>query len=323
MSLAPHTPIDADTAGPFTKRVREFCLAQRITLHEDAAFSTQAQSGSLLKPVRLPVSPRDRSKSSDASLQSLLERLKRWIALQNTHLIQFQGLYLNTGASQLFFISEASDSKLSNVIGSEKDQLNKLSCLQDILSGLSYLHRHQFVHGNIRGDNIFIKADGKFCLGEFAPARLPSPDCLVEAEAWSAPELFDSGRIRNALIDGWRDYAGEYTYASDLFAIGCIAVLIYTGEPPLPQRFPPNARSHRDLWALVRQPSPIEKLAIPPKIWPVISIMLRYNPKNRMSASQLLTALMNPNPVKTANLLADVPSILARSQARRLMRSGI
>lgn len=75
-------------------------------------------------------------------------------------------------------------------------------------------------------DNVFIKANGKCCLGEFAPTHHPTADQLVDTEAWLAPELFDSQRIRNALIDGWRDYSGEFTKASDTFSLGCLAVQV-------------------------------------------------------------------------------------------------
>jgi len=312
---------------PFTNLVREFCCLQQINLDEDPISLTKAvgpfvKTDVRVRPIRLHVSPRDQSTLQDIYLPSLLKKLKRWIEFESTHLIKFQGLHLNSVEPQLAFITESHYGGVMDYIASDP-KCNRLSLLQDALSGLDYLHRHHFVHGNIRGDNVFIKANGKCCLGEFAPTQKPTADQLVDTEAWLAPELFDSQRIRNALIDGWRDYSGEFTKASDTFSLGCLAVQLYTGEPPKPQRFPQGARSHHELWKLDRSASPEELAYIPSEIWPVVGTMLRYNPKNRRTTEQYLIAFRHPRPAVALNLLADVPPIFAKSQARRLMRSGI
>ena len=70
-----------------------------------------------------------------------------------------------------------------------------------------------------------MKSGGKGYLGCFSPTRTPTKERLL-LEPWLAPELINPEVIYHAVIDGWRDYNGEFTKESDLFAFGCLAVQV-------------------------------------------------------------------------------------------------
>jgi hypothetical protein len=56
---------------------------------------------------------------------------------------------------------------------------------------------------------------------------MPSREQLSsESEAWYAPELFDPNRVVNARMDGWGNYAGQFTQSSDIYAFGCLMVQV-------------------------------------------------------------------------------------------------
>lgn len=70
-----------------------------------------------------------------------------------------------------------------------------------------------------------MKPGGKGYFGCFSPTRTPTKERLL-LEPWLAPELINPEVIYHAVIDGWRDYNGEFTKESDLFAFGCLAVQV-------------------------------------------------------------------------------------------------
>ncbi|KAF9443551.1 kinase-like protein [Macrolepiota fuliginosa MF-IS2] len=110
---------------------------------------------------------------------------------------------------------------------------NKLLLIQDVASGLAYVHDMCIVHGDLKGVNILVSRFGRACLADFGlasvggseVARPPSLETTGHRGAtwrFEAPELLL--RLGNSKI--------HRTTESDMYAFGCVCYEIVTGKVP-------------------------------------------------------------------------------------------
>ncbi|KAJ2922871.1 hypothetical protein H1R20_g14226, partial [Candolleomyces eurysporus] len=106
--------------------------------------------------------------------------------------------------------------------------------LLDVLSGLSYLHKNNIVHGDIKGANVLVDSQGRACLADLGLSRLTDPQILTWSSIqsivlslgtllWQAPELL-SAQLQ--------EHFTSPTTSSDVYAIGCLAYEMFTGLLP-------------------------------------------------------------------------------------------
>lgn len=70
--------------------------------------------------------------------------------------------------------------------------------MEEIGSGLVYLHSQDVIHGDLKGANILIDDDGKALLCDFGLSQIKADvnsrsiasSILVDSPNWMAPELF-------------------------------------------------------------------------------------------------------------------------------------
>ncbi|TDL19868.1 kinase-like protein [Rickenella mellea] len=103
--------------------------------------------------------------------------------------------------------------------------------LLEITQGLAYLHDKEVVHGDIRGNNILIDECWHVRLADFGltgftneTLRTVSSINHAGSARWMAPELHNPER---AGLDRF-----VRTKASDIYALGCTILEIYTGNVP-------------------------------------------------------------------------------------------
>ncbi|KAK7054529.1 hypothetical protein VNI00_003727 [Paramarasmius palmivorus] len=116
--------------------------------------------------------------------------------------------------------------------GTITDFLNKRTkvdvdrLLLEVCEGIEYLHSQNVVHGDIKGANVLIDDDrhprlADFGLATFVDSVGQSATQQGGTLRWMAPELLS--------------FSGECirrTFASDIYAFGCLVVEVYTGRPP-------------------------------------------------------------------------------------------
>ena len=97
----------------------------------------------------------------------------------------------------------------------------------DVLSGLSYLHKNNIVHGDIKGANVLVDSQGRACLADLGLSRLIDTqiDTWTSIQStiapwgtllWQAPEL-----LKAQLED--QEHLPAPTTFSDIYAFGCLA----------------------------------------------------------------------------------------------------
>jgi len=155
-------------------------------------------------------------KSSSSSLSSLQEKDKNNLS--------------STSSKLRIFMEYAPYGTLNSLAKSftVKSELLLRSYIMQILIGLSYLHRQNVCHRDIKGSNILVAANGVLKLSDFGASKLIESKSTVSSTslgicgtpAYMAPELI-SGTVTR-----------ENIFKTDIWAFGCTMVELITGKVP-------------------------------------------------------------------------------------------
>jgi serine/threonine protein kinase len=104
-------------------------------------------------------------------------------------------------------------------------EIDALTIVHQVASGLAYAHDHHLVHRDIKPANVFITETGRLLVADFGLARstddesslLTAPGGAVGTPCYMAPE-----QIRGETID----------HRCDHYALGCVLHTALTGKPP-------------------------------------------------------------------------------------------
>jgi len=179
--------------------------------------------------------------------------------------------------------------------------------------GLAYLHDERIVHGDLRGANILIDEDrsvrlADFGLAVFAEATSQSYASTRGGNArWLAPELIYPEMYELKSV--------RPTYASDVFAFGCVVVELYSGQSPYSEysdhqvvaRVPSGLRPTR--------PAPLNGIIISDALWTMTTNCWKPLPSRRPSAQALIKAMEDS--MKSVSR----PRTISRSESRTSLSS--
>ena len=161
---------------------------------------------------------------------------------------------------------------------SEKGMLCYVRSLFQILTALAHVHSHDAVHGDLKLDNALVDQNGNIKLADFDLSReaedktnetkKSAVHAMMTTRAGGGTVLYMSPEVQRK---------ERATSASDIYAYG-ICVL---------QAFVPNAQLTTNPTTLVRLiPNEIKRYE--PELHSLLEVTLRENPKDRMTASDLL-----------------------------------
>ncbi|KDQ58421.1 hypothetical protein JAAARDRAFT_128565, partial [Jaapia argillacea MUCL 33604] len=157
--------------------------------------------------------------------------------------------------------------------------------LNQVVSGLAYLHGENVVHGDLRGANILIDDQGHcqladFGLAVFAEATKGAYTTRSEAGStrWMAPELLFPERF--GMVGTRR------TFATDIYAYGCVCIKLHTGLLPFYDLTVDPAIVYRILAGEHPQPPPGKEL--PPMTWKIAERCWCITPDTRPSAKDIV-----------------------------------
>ncbi|CAE6385150.1 unnamed protein product [Rhizoctonia solani] len=111
----------------------------------------------------------------------------------------------------------------------EHKDANKLKLITNATTGLAYLHERGIIHGDLKGGNIVIAADGTARLVDFGLAKMTESALKFSATStvkgthrWMAPELMNPDEKSKAFV----------TFATDIYSMGMTILEIYSGRHP-------------------------------------------------------------------------------------------
>ncbi|XP_057538880.1 serine/threonine-protein kinase RUNKEL [Amaranthus tricolor] len=169
-------------------------------------------------------------KSVDKSQKTkVLQEVRILHALNHPNVLKFYSWY-ETSAHLWLVLEYCVGGDLMSLLRQDEhlpeDSIHHLAC--DIVKGLQFLHSKGIIYADLKPSNILLDENGHTKLCDFGLARklsdiskTPSsllPQAKRGTPFYMAPELFQDG--------------GVHSFASDLWALGCVLYECYTGRPP-------------------------------------------------------------------------------------------
>jgi serine/threonine protein kinase len=171
--------------------------------------------------------------------------------------------------------------------------------LTDILTTLSFVHRQQVIHRDIKPSNLIRRAiDKKIVLIDFGAVKEVSTQPISQLGHTSSLVIGSPGYMPN------EQYSGKTMYASDIYAIGMIALQALTGLAP--NQIPEDPITSEFCWR--------DRAEVTPTLADVIDKMVCFDFRQRyQSADAVLAALQ---PLLTRSLANTIVSEVSPSLAK-------
>ena len=102
-------------------------------------------------------------------------------------------------------------------------QEQKIHFLKQIVCGLQYAHDHEIIHRDLKPENILVNKDDQVKIADFGLALVKNDQIVTDASSIvGTPGYMSPEQIRGEKLSG----------QSDLFALGIIAVELFSGQNP-------------------------------------------------------------------------------------------
>ncbi|KAK1391862.1 Myb-like protein A-like [Heracleum sosnowskyi] len=220
-------------------------------------------------------------KSTELSSSKFLQQEQKFHSQLNCpRIVQYLGYDIKIESNKLMFnifMEYLSGGTLSDVIkkqgGSLDESLIRVYTTQ-ILQGLEYLHSNNFVHCDIKGQNILLGKDG-VKIADLGCATLLD-DGVAATSAFSGTPVFMAPEVARGEEQG---------FPADIWALGCTIIEMATGSNPWPELNDPVSAIHK-IGFSGKLPEFPNKLSENAKDF--LSKCLKSNAKDRWTAKQLL-----------------------------------
>ncbi|RXW24304.1 hypothetical protein EST38_g1569 [Candolleomyces aberdarensis] len=170
-------------------------------------------------------------------VKSMIREMIIWHNHRHPNLLPFEGVFQpDDDFEEAYLVSPYHAN--GTVVGylEKYPSVERRLLLLDVLSGLSYLHRNNIVHGGIKGANVLVDSQGRACIADLGLSRLTDAQILTWTSIqstiapwgtllWQAPELL-SAQLQA------QEHIPPPTTFSDIYAFGCLAYEIFTGLFP-------------------------------------------------------------------------------------------
>ena len=163
-----------------------------------------------------------KSKNSKIQESKIHQEIEILSKLNHKNIIKYYGSETQNENIKIYleFIDMGSLTSLTKTYGNLKPQTVS-NFTKQILKGLEYLHYHNIIHRDIKGDNIFLSNEGIIKLGDFGSAKKIGQQSylksIIGTVCWMAPEIFQKKK---------------YGRSADIWSLGCTVYEMLLGKPP-------------------------------------------------------------------------------------------
>jgi len=186
-----------------------------------------------------------RVSGSSSVHKRLVKEVVGWARLRHENILPFIGV--STQPTQFSIVSEWMPH--GDIMSFVEDHPNRnlFPLLIDTVVGLQYLHRNDFVHGNLKGANILVDSNLRARLADFSRARIVDDQALEnqtkpstglerddrirevgDSIRWSAPEIIDPDKFGFTK----KSFSKLPSKSSDMYALAMTILEVLTGLPP-------------------------------------------------------------------------------------------
>ncbi|KAJ6536560.1 kinase-like domain-containing protein [Mycena vulgaris] len=257
----------------------------------------------------------------ESDIDALLKEFGRealiWRQLCHPNLLPFFGLYyfqkrlclvspwMENGHMREFLQKESYDT----------DCL--LSLILDVALGLEHLHDKGVVHGDLKGDNIFITPSHRACIADFGLSSIITP--ISSLRFTNSSKRTQGGTIRYQAPELHQGRHNDLR--SDIYAFACVVYELLTGKPPFPELYMDGMVIHAVLEGR-RPPRPASCSGTPVLngLWNLLQNCWKEQPEMRPTAAQIVEQLMDPDiQAKKTQFTTDWDDRFTSRFRRRLM----
>ncbi|KAG1787361.1 kinase-like domain-containing protein [Suillus plorans] len=217
------------------------------------------------------------------------QQIHAWAKLEHENILPLYGVIMDFGPIVSVVHPWKENGTLSSYLSCKHATLtvqDKFKLLENIVSGLHYLHSHGIIHGNLSGNNVLVDALGRASLAD------PGLSVLVpEVLGMSYFRLSTSGAIRFAAPELFKKSSrGEVPLPSisgDRYSLGSIIYLVLSGSLPYSTLKDSDVLVELLLGVAPASPSDLDK-SITREQWQFIQGCWSEMPQNRRTTSEAL-----------------------------------
>lgn len=257
---------------------------------------------SLNRKVALKVLPPD-TLQGDAAVERFRREARIAAALRHRNITSVYGLKETTRL--VFFVMEYVEGRTLDAILRDESRLPidiVQTVIHDTASALSYAHRREVVHRDLKPGNLIVDGEGMVMVTDFGVAKLTTARGLTQTGSTVGSPKYMSPE----------QWSGNATGQSDQYALGCVAYELLTGQTP----FEGETVAELMKQQLFDPPRPVGELRqdCPPALADGVMRMLRKDPTERWPSLDGALQAMEIGPVS-----ADAP---VRERLAKLAKRG-
>ncbi|KAJ7018999.1 kinase-like domain-containing protein [Mycena alexandri] len=224
----------------------------------------------------------------DALLKGFGREALIWRQLSHPNLLPFYGLYYFQ--RRLCLVSPWMDNGHIRAFLKKKMYCTDclLSLILDVARGLEYLHSKGVVHGDLKGDNIFVTASCRACLADFGFASIRTS--MASIQFTNSSQHAQGGTARYQAPELHR--GGQNDHLTDIYAFACLVYELLTGKAPFPELNNDVAVAMTVIeGGRPSRPSSCSGTSSLDALWNLLQNCWEEKPENRPTASQLVERL--------------------------------
>jgi len=158
----------------------------------------------------------------------LLEEISLWSTVQHQNILPILGISFDFDRPQTpcLISPYLRNGDITNYL-KRQPAADKLDLITQLTSGLSYLHGHEIVHGNLHPSNILINDNGTACIADAGLSSIRSFNPVTtDGWRWKAPELMA------ACLNEEETSIPRETKAADVYSFAMIVYSVFTARRP-------------------------------------------------------------------------------------------
>ncbi|KDQ57870.1 hypothetical protein JAAARDRAFT_57694 [Jaapia argillacea MUCL 33604] len=206
-------------------------------VYEGRLLGEHGGAGSIAVAIKIPRPPHGMRADDMAEFQRKFEReCCAWHDLDHTNILKFLGIAKVQGHPGLTFVSPyCKNWSVVVYLQATGGPIDRLSLVIGVAEGLSYLHEHDVIHGDLKGYNVLIDDHGRPLLAGFGQSQIVGVDEFTRSPSHSprhtAPEILLRDIPEDEFSsDGYLPLIS--TKESDVYSLGMTALEIFSGKRP-------------------------------------------------------------------------------------------